>query len=338
MSAVGDSRAMSGGHRPVMLREVLDVLAPRDGGIYVDGTFGAGGYSRAILNAADCSVWGIDRDPDALAGGADMVRHFGGRLRLVAGRFGDLAAILRDRGVVATDGIALDVGLSSMQIDSAERGFSFRLDGPLDMRMDRGGRSAADIVNASSEAELTDVIDRFGEERHARQIARAIVAARKTAPISRTQELAEIVRRVVRRPTKGRRTEGIDPATRTFQALRIFVNDELGELGRALIAAEAILAEGGRIAVVTFHSLEDRLVKTFLRDRSGLAPRQSRHVPAAPELSQREPSFRLMPQNGARPGEEEVRANPRARSARLRAAARTAAAAWGTAHALEGRA
>jgi 16S rRNA (cytosine1402-N4)-methyltransferase len=321
-----------------MLREVLEVLAPRDGGIYVDGTFGAGGYSRAILDAADCSVWGIDRDPEAIAGGAEMVRHYGERLRLVAGRFGDLDNIMRARGIAAADGITLDVGVSSMQLDTAERGFSFRLDGPLDMRMERAGRSAADIVNGGSEAELTDIIKNFGEERHARRIARAIVAARKTAPIARTQELAEIVRRAVRRPGKGRHAESIDPATRTFQALRIVVNDELGELGRALIAAEATLADGGRMAVVTFHSLEDRLVKTFLRDRSGLAPRQSRHAPERHGTTPREPSFRLLPQNGARPGEDELRDNARARSARLRAGERTAAAPWDAADVAEGRA
>ena len=325
MTAERAPMTISGGHRPVMLREVLQVLAPRDGGIYVDGTFGAGGYSRALLEAADCKVWGVDRDPDAIAAGAELARRYGGRLTLVPGRFGDMADLLHARGVSETDGIALDVGVSSMQIDSAERGFSFRHDGPLDMRMDKSGPSAADVVNTRSESELADIIARFGEERRARQIARAIVTERKSAPITRTQKLADIVRRVLRHPAAGRRTDSIDPATRTFQALRIYVNDELGELERGLAAAENLLGSGGRIAVVSFHSLEDRAVKNFLRDRSGQAPRQSRHVPADDAARSPAPSFTLLPLNGAHPDDDEIRSNPRARSARLRAAERTAA-------------
>jgi len=312
-----------GGHRPVMLREVMAVLQPRDGGIYVDGTFGAGGYSRALLDAAQCTVWGIDRDPDAIAAARPLADRYAGRLNLVAGRFGDMAALLTDRGVAETDGIALDIGVSSMQLDRAERGFSFRQDGPLDMRMEKSGPSAADIVNGLDERELADIIHIYGEERRARAIARAIVAARKSAPITRTLQLAEIVHRVV-----GRRAgDGIDPATRTFQALRIYVNDELDELDRGLAGAERLLRSGGPVAVITFHSLEDRRVKTFLRQRSGMTPRQSRHLPARAE-SGPVPSFRLLPANGSTPTSEEVRANPRARSARLRAAERTAAPAW----------
>jgi 16S rRNA (cytosine1402-N4)-methyltransferase len=315
----------SGGHRPVMLREVLAVLNPRDGGIYVDGTFGAGGYSRAILDAADCTVWGLDRDPDAIAAGAGMAQQYKGRLNLVAGRFGDMAALLGARGVAASDGIALDIGVSSMQLDRADRGFSFRHDGPLDMRMEREGESATDVVNSRSERELADIIFQYGEERRARAIARAIVAARRQAPISTTLQLAEIVRQAV----GGRSSAGIDPATRTFQALRIYVNDELGELDRGLAAAEDLLRPGGCLAVVTFHSLEDRRAKNFLRRRSGHSPQQSRHLPDRP-ASQRdpEPSFRLLPLNGATPTQDEGRGNPRARSARLRAAERTVAAAW----------
>ncbi|MGH6932478.1 MAG: 16S rRNA (cytosine(1402)-N(4))-methyltransferase RsmH [Dongiaceae bacterium] len=328
MSAAPVPQAATGGHRPVMLREVLQVLAPRDGGIYVDGTFGAGGYSRALLDAANCTVWGVDRDPDAIAAGVDLVRLYAGRLTLVPGRFGELARLLRARGVVAMDGIAFDVGVSSMQIDHAERGFSFRLDGPLDMRMEKSGPSAADVVNKFPETELADIIHRLGEERRARQIARAIVTARKAAPITRTHQLAAIVRRVLRLASGGRRNDKIDPATRTFQALRIFVNDELGELDRGLAVAEAMLRCGGRIAVVSFHSLEDRRVKSFLRDRCGLAPRQSRHVPVGDAPDPRKPSFKPLPQSGAHPDDDEIQANPRARSARLRAAERTDAAPW----------
>lgn len=314
--------AAFGSHVPVMLREVLEVLNPRDGGIYIDGTFGAGGYSRALLGAADCTVWALDRDPDAIAGGNAMVAAHGGRLQLILGRFGDMVELLHSRGVAASDGIALDIGVSSMQIDNAERGFSFRQDGPLDMRMGRRGESAADIVNHRAEGELADIIHDYGEERRARPIARAIVAARKEAPITRTAQLADIVRRA--QPRRG--ADKIDPATRTFQALRICVNDELGELDRGLQAAEALLTPGGRIAVVTFHSLEDRRVKEFLRSRSGRAPHQSRHLPQ--RASGPAPSFRLLESDGRTPSPEDVRANPRARSARLRAAERTAAPAW----------
>jgi len=320
---------MGGGHRPVMLPEVLEVLNPRNGGIYVDGTFGAGGYSRALLDAADCTVWGVDRDPDAIAAGAPLAQHYRCRLNLVTGRFGDMAALLNARGVEAADGVALDIGVSSMQIDRAERGFSFRADGALDMRMEKQGESAADVVNDRSERELADIIYHYGEERRARVIARAIVAARAQAPITGTLQLAGIVRRVF----GGKSPSGIDPATRTFQALRIYVNDELDELDRGLAGAETLLRSGGRVAVVTFHSLEDRRAKRFLRLRSGRAPQQSRHRPAGGR--EPAPSFRLLPADGSTPTAEEVRANPRSRSARLRAAERTAAPAWPREHAME---
>jgi 16S rRNA (cytosine1402-N4)-methyltransferase len=309
-------------HCPVMLTEVLAVLSPRDGGVYIDGTFGAGGYSRAILEAADCIVWAIDRDPDAIRRGEDLAADYPGRLRFVHGRFGDMAALLRERNVALVDGIALDLGVSSVQLDEPRRGFSFRADGPLDMRMDAAGPSAAEAVNTLPETELADIIYQLGEERHSRRVARAIVEARKAEPITGTLALAGIVRRVVPRSR-----DGIDPATRTFQALRIYVNDELGELDRALVAAEALLAPGGRLAVVAFHSLEDRRVKAFLRARAGAIPRTSRHLPATQEEG-RAPTFSLIKGGVTKPSKEEMKANPRARSARLRAAERTAAPAW----------
>ena len=309
-------------HRPVMLTEVLAALSPRSGRVYVDGTFGAGGYSRAILDAADCAVWAIDRDPDAIRRGEDMVAEYAGRLNLVHGRFGEMDRLLAERGVESVDGVALDIGVSSPQLDVAERGFSFRADGPLDMRMGAEGPTAADAVNELDEAVLADIIWRLGEERHSRRVAHAIVDARKTEPITRTLALARIVRRAV---PKSR--DGIDPATRTFQALRIHVNDELGELDRALAAAERLLSPGGRLAVVAFHSLEDRRVKAFLRSRSGHAPRASRHLPVAREEGPA-PTFSLIKTSAIKPGDDEIATNPRARSARLRVAERTEAPAW----------
>ncbi|BBK44221.1 ribosomal RNA small subunit methyltransferase H [Allostella vacuolata] len=313
----GDS--MAGGHVPVMLREVLDALAPRAGAIYVDGTFGAGGYAGAILDRADCRVWGIDRDPAAIARGRAMAGRYGDRLSLVEGCFGDMDRLLGEHGVARVDGVTLDLGVSSPQIDSPERGFSFRHDGPLDMRMGQDGPTAADLVATTEERDMADIIFRYGEERHARRVARAIVDARSHGPISRTSALAEIVRRAVPRSN-----DGIDPATRTFQALRIAVNDEMGELARGLDAAERLLAPGGRLAVVSFHSLEDRAVKAFLRQRSS-GPDGSRHLPPVERPA---PSFRLLGGKAIRPADDETRANPRARSARLRAAERTAAAPW----------
>lgn len=309
------------GHLPVMVREVVDGLAPRDGGLYVDGTFGLGGYSLALLEAADCRVVGIDRDPAAIRRGSGLARRFPGRLDLIEGRFGDMADLLDARGVAAVDGVALDLGVSSPQIDDPARGFSFMREGPLDMRMGNDGPTAADVVNTEDEAELARIIFTYGEERLARRIARAIVAARAEAPILTTGRLASIIRSVVRRAP-----DGIDPATRTFQALRIHVNDELGELARGLAGAERALAPGGRLAVVSFHSLEDRAVKSFVRERSGDLPRASRHLPeGAPAHA---PTFRSLTRRAMRPGTSETGANPRARSARLRLAERTSAPAW----------
>jgi 16S rRNA (cytosine1402-N4)-methyltransferase len=307
-------------HVPVMLAEVIGVLAPKGDSIYVDATFGGGGYARAILEAAPAAkVFGIDRDPAALALAAPLVERFAGRLTLVAGRFGDMVELMAGAGVARVDGVAFDLGVSSMHLDDPARGFSFRADGPLDMRMSGAASAeatAADAVNRLPEAELADILRRFGEERLAARVARAIVGARARAPIARTGELAEIVRRVVPRSR-----DGIDPATRAFQALRIYVNDELGEIERGLAAAETLLRAGGRLAVVAFHSLEDRAVKTFLAERAGRAPSVSRHRPG-PRGPARPPTFRLI--DGARrPGEAEVATNLRARSARLRAAERT---------------
>jgi 16S rRNA (cytosine1402-N4)-methyltransferase len=300
------------GHVPVMLDEVLAELAPKNGGRYIDGTFGGGGYSRAILEAADCSVLGIDRDPDAIARGQALVAQFAGRLTLVQAEFSRM-----DEFAEPSDGVVLDLGVSSFQFDEPARGFSFREDGPLDMRMAKSGQSAADFVNSADARTLTEVIARLGEERHARRIARAIIAAR---PITRTAELAEIVSEAL-----GPQAQrfAIHPATRTFQALRIHVNDELGELSRGLEAALKVLKPEGRVAVVSFHSLEDRIVKQFFSSRSTSAPRGSRHAPtAAPRNST---DFRLLTPKPRTPGEAELARNPRARSARLRAAERLAA-------------
>lgn len=311
-------------HVPVLLSEVLAALGPRDGAIYVDGTFGGGGYSRALLEAADCTVWGIDRDPDALRRGAELAERFAGRLHLIAGSFGAMVALIGGERVHTVDGVALDVGVSSMQLDTPERGFSFRLDGPLDMRMSKSGPTASDVVNDEEERPLADIIHRYGEERYSRRIARAIVEARRAGRIERTGQLAEIIRRAY---PADRRGGPIDPATRTFQAIRIHVNDEIGELVRGLAAAEALLGPGGRLAVVSFHSLEDREVKSFLRARTGQRARASRHAPPAGEAL-REPTFRLLHRRPIVPDAREIAANPRARSARLRSAERTAAPAW----------
>jgi 16S rRNA (cytosine1402-N4)-methyltransferase len=302
------------GHLPVMLSEVLATLSPKDGEHYVDGTFGGGGYTRAILEAADCRVLGIDRDPDAIARGQELVEQFGGRLTLVHGAFSELDSYLDGE---KTNGVVLDLGVSSYQFDEPARGFSFREDGPLDMRMSRDGMSAADVVNTADEKTLADVIYRLGEERNSRRIARAIVAAR---PVAGTAALAAIVK-AAQGPAAARLA--IHPATRTFQALRIHVNDELGELERGLDAAASSLAADGRLVVVAFHSLEDRIVKRFLSERSTSAPQGSRH---APVVGRAKPvAFKLITRSPLVPSEAEVEANPRARSARLRAAQRLAA-------------
>jgi 16S rRNA (cytosine1402-N4)-methyltransferase len=303
-------------HIPVLGHQAVALLAPRDGGIYVDATFGAGGYSRMILDIPGTRIIGIDRDRTAILGGFDLVEQSAGRLTLVEDQFSNLAEICAAQGQDLVDGIVMDIGVSSMQLDQADRGFSFRLGGPLDMRMGQSGPTAADVVARASEADLANIIYIFGEERHSRAVARAIVAARKEAPITITRELADIVGKVVwSKPGE------IHPATRTFQALRIFVNGELDELHLALAAAERVLKPGGRLAVVSFHSLEDRIVKNFLGERAK-AGGGSRHLP---ELAQAAPSFVLLTKRPVIADDDEIAANPRARSAKLRAAERSTA-------------
>jgi 16S rRNA (cytosine1402-N4)-methyltransferase len=304
-------------HVPVLIEEVLGILAPVAGGTFIDGTFGAGGYTSAIL-ATGAAVIAIDRDPTAIAAGQPLVEASDGRLTLVEGRFSDLDAIARAHGHERVDGVVLDVGVSSMQLDTAERGFSFRADGPLDMRMGGEGPTAADVVNGMDRGALARVIAVLGEEKKARLVAAAIDRARQAGPIATTAELAEIVAKAIGRGGADR----IHPATRTFQALRIFVNRELDELAEALAASERVLAPGGRLVVVSFHSLEDRIVKRFLADRSADRPTGSRHQP---EATVPPPTFQLVVKGAVEPGEAEVARNPRSRSARLRAARRTSA-------------
>jgi 16S rRNA (cytosine1402-N4)-methyltransferase len=316
MTAGGDSFAVAGGsapHIPVLGPAAADFLNIRDGGVYLDATFGAGGYTRAILAAANARVIAIDRDGSAIARGADLLKSAGDRLTLVEERFSNLDTVARRCGHDALDGVVFDLGVSSMQLDEAGRGFSFRFDGPLDMRMGAQGPTAADVVAAAGERDLANIIFLLGEERHSRAVARAIVRARTEAPIRTTRELAEIVATAVR--TRG----DIHPATRTFQALRIFVNEELKELVDALAAAERALKPGGRLVAVSFHSLEDRIVKSFLNDRSDTRG-GSRH---APERKRPAPTFSVLTRRPAVPDEKEIAGNPRARSAKLRAAERT---------------
>lgn len=313
-------------HQPVLVDEVLSILAPKNGETFVDGTFGAGGYTRAILSAADCKVYAFDRDPEAIALGRELAREFAPRLTMIEGCFSGMEEALAQRGETALDGLALDVGVSSMQLDTAERGFSLMNDGPLDMRMGADGETAAEVVNRASEEELRNIFWRFGEEKSSRKIARAICEQRALQPIRRTLELADVVS-AAKGP--GARRQKIHPATKVFQALRIFINDELGELQAALQAAERLLVRGGRLCVVSFHSLEDRIVKRFLRERSGATARPSRHLPeedaGGPAPA---PTFDLARRKPLRAGREEVARNPRARSALLRSGIRTAAAPW----------
>jgi 16S rRNA (cytosine1402-N4)-methyltransferase len=300
------------GHIPVMLEEVLATLRPRPGATYLDATFGGGGYAAAILGATDCTLWALDRDPDAIARGAALAAAHPGRLHLLHARFGDMVESLAAHGVTALDGVVMDLGVSSFQIDQPDRGFSFRADGPLDMRMDRSGPSAADLVRDLPEDDLVQILRDFGEERHARRVARAILRERALAPIVTTARLAEIIRRAVPRDPSG-----MDGATRSFQGLRIAVNDELGEVERGLVAAIGLLAPAGRLVVVSFHSLEDRLVKQAMAQASGRAGAASRHDPAS-FMPRAVPDFTLLTPRALRPGEAEIQANPRARSGRLR--------------------
>jgi 16S rRNA (cytosine1402-N4)-methyltransferase len=311
-------------HVPVLVSEVLESLAPKDGEIYIDGTFGAGGYTRAILGSANCKVLALDRDPNAVRAAAPLINQAPGRLNVVEAPFSQLEDIAgTELSGERPDGIVLDIGVSSMQLDDAARGFSFQHDGPLDMRMSGSGPTAADFLNEAEEEEIAKVIFAFGEEHKSRSIARAIIRRRTEAPFARTLELADTVLRVFH----GRKVDGRHPATRTFQALRIHVNDELGELASALSAAERILKPGGRLVVVSFHSLEDRIVKRFLAERSGKAASGSRHFPQG-SIKSAQPSFRIVNSRPLTPSKGELDVNPRSRSARLRAAIRTDAEAW----------
>jgi 16S rRNA (cytosine1402-N4)-methyltransferase len=317
MTAGSDSKTVApgvSGHIPVLARHATGWLNVKDGGVYIDATFGAGGYTRAILQTPGARVIGIDRDAGAIARGAALAEAAAGRLELHEERFANLESIV---GPAAADGIVFDLGVSSMQLDEAARGFSFRFDGPLDMRMGGDGPSAADVVARASERDLAFIIATLGEERHARSVARSIVRERDKRPIDSTRALADIVGRVVHA-----RADAIHPATRTFQALRIFVNDELGEIAQALVAAERVLKPSGRLVVVAFHSLEDRIVKTFLTERSR-PPSGSRH---RPDIVAPPPTFRALTRRPETPDDAEIAENPRARSAKLRAAERTDAA------------
>jgi 16S rRNA (cytosine1402-N4)-methyltransferase len=306
---------MTAAHLPVLLDEVVDALQPRAGKVLVDGTFGAGGYSRALLNAG-ASVIAFDRDPSAAKFAAGLPAD---RFRLVERRFSELD---QETGEAAVDGVVLDIGVSSMQLDEAERGFSFMRDGPLDMRMAADGPTAADLVNEAEPAEIARILYVYGEERESRRIARAIARRREERPFTRTLELAEFIEKTL----GGRRGAKVHPATRSFQAIRIAVNEELSELEAGLAAAERALKTDGRLCVVTFHSLEDRIVKTFFAVRAGKAPAGSRHAP--PVKTAAAPSFQLLFNGAQGPSAAELAANPRARSAKLRAAVRTDAAVW----------
>jgi 16S rRNA (cytosine1402-N4)-methyltransferase len=325
-----DSKVI-GTHIPVMLTEMLKTLGPRDGAVYLDGTFGGGGYTRAILERAQCHVWAIDRDETAIARGASLAAQYPDRLHLLHGRFGDMVTLLTEAGVQALDGIVLDIGVSSFQIDDPARGFSFMTDGPLDMRMGRHGTdgraggepTAAHLIETLPEHELANILFQLGEERASRRVARAIVIARAEAPIETTGRLASIIRAVLPPDRSGHH-----PATRSFQALRLKVNDELGEIERGLAQAALLLNPGGRVVVISFHSLEDRIVKRFMTEVSGRMPAPSRHDPRGlAHASAGSARFRLLTPKALRPGAAEIAANPRSRSARLRAIERLGIAA-----------
>lgn len=314
--------SVPGHHQPVLLDEVVRALDPTSGKTYVDGTFGRGGYAKAIMSAcADCKVIGIDCDPEAVKVGSELAGKHPNRFQIVEARFSEIDRVTESLGIDEVHGITLDVGVSSVQLDDPDRGFSFQKDAPLDMRMSKAGVSAADVVNDATEQQLSDIIYQYGEERNARRVAKEIVRSRSTKPIATTIELSSLIERVVGR---SRSRSRIHPATKTFQALRIYVNDEIHELAYGLVAAERVLHEGACLAVVTFHSLEDRLVKRFLAIRSGRGRAVSRHQP--PHAESCEPTFRVKARRVIKPSDAEVASNPRARSAKLRTAYRTGSA------------
>lgn len=307
-------------HQPVMLDEVISTLAPKVDGYYIDATFGNGGYSRAILEAAPCHLMAIDQDPDAIERGQSLVTEFAPRFTLAHGRFSQMKDLVHDaqdnQMQKGLDGIVFDLGVCSTQLDQAERGFSFQKDGPLDMRMSQEGRDASEVVNHASEKDIADILYNYGDERASRRIARAIVKARTEAPITRTLQLADIIRSVMPRPKPGQS----DSATRSFQALRIYINQEVAEIEEALEAAQALLKPEGVLVVVTFHSLEDRIVKQFMAKRGGKVARPSRHLPEVEEAPQ---YFTILHRKPLLPRANEIEHNPRSRSAKLRAATRT---------------
>ncbi|UTW56403.1 16S rRNA (cytosine(1402)-N(4))-methyltransferase RsmH [Kordiimonas sp. SCSIO 12610] len=322
MSAPLNAPENTSKHIPVLLNEVVMAMSPKDGEVYVDGTFGAGGYTRAVLMAANCTVIAIDRDPDAIKRAEALKDEFGDRFIILEGCFGDMERLLAEAGISQVDGIMLDIGVSSFQLDEAERGFSFQKDGPLDMTMTQSGENAADVVNAYPEAEIADIIYKYGDEPKSRHIARAIVERRAEKPFERTLELADLIENVVGRPRPKKGKKVTHPATKSFQALRVFVNDELGELERALGSSERLLCTGGRLVVVSFHSLEDGMVKQFMAEKSGRVAGGSRHAPI--QLESAAPStFMLKKKSAIKPSKEEMERNIRARSSRLRLAVRT---------------
>ena len=311
-------------HFSVLRAEVIESLDMKEGEIFVDGTFGAGGYSRAVLESSKAQVYGIDRDPNAAQTGREFEQEFSGRFKFLQGKFSEMEALLQAEGISKVDAIALDIGVSSMQFDEAERGFSFSRDAPLDMRMSCAGQSAADVVNLYGEEELANIIYKYGEERKSRWIAKAIVRYRKEQLIERTLTLAGIIEGVLGKARFIKGKKQIHPATRTFQALRIYINDELGELEKVLEVSERILNSGGRLCAVSFHSLEDRIVKQFFKLKSGGMSRNSRYLPEQTETN--DPTFKLIFKGGKKPQDKEMKLNPRSRSAKLRAGIRTQAA------------
>ena len=304
-------------HKSVMMDEVIKYMSPNDGDIIIDGTFGAGGHTSALLESANCTVVGIDRDDNAKRYVDEISHKYSKRFVFIEGKFGDMESLLKSRNIDKVDGILLDIGVSSMQIDNGDRGFSFQKDGPLDMRMASSGETAADVVNNYSEENIADIIFKYGDERKSRRIAKAIINYREENQIETTLEFAEIIKKSV-----GRYNDTIHPATRSFQALRIYVNDELRELERALAAAENLLSEGGKLVVITFHSGEDVILKQFLQGRSGRVSNVSRHLPVPSNISEKEVTFEMIVNKAIKPSKDEVSLNARARSAKMRVAKR----------------